>query len=151
MIERAAVTDDEPAGRLGGKGPAGRCRGDRGSVSVMVAVLALAFIAAAGLALDGGRKLSGVGHARDLASNAARAGGQAVSRDAYRASATPHLVPAEARTRANSYLASQGYAGEVVVVGDSITVTVSLQVDTTFLPGPFQVYATETAHASDGS
>ena len=50
-------------------------RNERGSVSILVAVLGVAFLMVAGLALDGGRKLGALSEARDLADNAARAGG----------------------------------------------------------------------------
>lgn len=120
---------------------------ERGSVSVLVAVLAVAFLMVAGLALDGGRKLGALSEARDLADNAARAGAQAVDTDAYHLTGSPSLDPAEAQQAAIDYLAATGHSGSVVVDGSTVTVTVTLSVPTRFLPGPFTVHATESATA----
>lgn len=121
--------------------------GERGSVSVLVAVLAIAFLMVAGLALDGGRKLGALSEARDLADNAARAGAQAVDTDAYQLTGTPSLDPSDAEQAALAYLAASGHTGMVAVDGSTVTVTVSLSVPTRFLPGPFVVHATESATA----
>ncbi|MBT8211552.1 MAG: hypothetical protein KJN71_00270 [Acidimicrobiia bacterium] len=120
---------------------------ERGSVSVLVAVLAIAFLMVAGLALDGGRKLGALAEARDLADNAARAGAQAVDTDTYQLTGTPALDPAVAEQAALDYLAATGHTGMVAVAGSTVTVTVSLSVPTRFLPGPFVVHATESATA----
>ncbi len=120
---------------------------ERGSVSVLVAVLAIAFLMVAGLALDGGRKLGALSEARDLADNAARAGAQAVDTDAYQLTGAPALDPADAEQAALAYLSATGHTGTVAVDGSTVTVTVSLSVPTRFLPGPFTVHATESATA----
>ena len=120
---------------------------ERGSVSVLVAVLAIAFLMVAGLALDGGRKLGALSEARDLADNAARAGAQAVDTHAYQLTGTPALDPADAEQAALAYLAASGHTGTITVDGSTVTVTVSLSVPTRFLPGPFVVHATESATA----
>ena len=120
---------------------------ERGSVSVLVAVLAIAFLMVAGLALDGGRKLGALSEARDLADNAARAGAQAVDTDAYQLTGTPALDPADAEQAALAYLAASGHTGTITVDGTTVTVTVILSVPTRFLPGPFVVHATESATA----
>lgn len=120
---------------------------ERGSASVLVAVLAIAFLMVAGLALDGGRKLGALSEARDLADNAARAGAQAVDTDAYQLTGNPSLDPGEAQQVAADYLAATGHTGIVVVNGSTVTVTVTLSVPTRFLPGPFTVHATESATA----
>lgn len=120
---------------------------ERGAVSVLVAVLAVAFLMVAGLALDGGRKLGALSEARDLADNAARAGAQAVDTDAYHLTGAPSLDPADAEQAALDYLAATGHSGEAVVNGSTVTATVTLSVPTRFLPGPFTVHATESATA----
>ncbi len=120
---------------------------ERGSASVLVAVLAVAFLMVAGLALDGGRKLGALSEARDLADNAARAGAQAVDTDAYQLTGSPSLDPDEAQQAAADYLSATGHNGTVVVNGSTVTVTVTLTVPTRFLPGPFTVHATESATA----
>ena len=120
---------------------------DRGSVSMFIAVLALSFLMVAGLAVDGGRKLGALSDARDLADNAARAGAQAVDTNTYRSTGVPVLDPAAATHAAARYLAASGHTGEVTVTAATVTVTVRLQVQTRFLPGPYNVSATQTATA----
>lgn len=125
-------------------------RDDEGSVSIFIAVLGVAFIMVAGLAIDGGRKLGALSEARNLADNAARAGAQAVDIDTYRTTGTVIIDPNAAAQAATTYLASTGHTGDVSVDGDTVTVTVHLRVDTRILPGPFNVWATESAAATLG-
>lgn len=127
-----------------------RLRDDEGSVTIFIAVLGVAFLMAAGLALDGARKLGGLSEARDLADNAARTCSQAVDDVAFRATGIPTLDAAAATTRASAYLASTGNAGTVTVAGTQCTVTVTLTISTRFLPGPYVVTATESAQALAG-
>ena len=124
-----------------------RFRDERGSVSILIAVLGLALLMATGLAVDGGRKLGALSEARDIADNAARAGAQEVDVDAYRATGVPSINPAAAMQRANAYLATTGHTGSVVVTGTTVTVTVTINVNTTFLPVPMSASATESATA----
>jgi hypothetical protein len=120
--------------------------GDRGSVTIFVAVLAVGFLAAAGLAYDGSQKLGGLAQARDLADNAARACAQGVDAEATLASGAAVLDPADAAARARAYLAEVGISPVSVSVGTAgCAVTVVLSVPTRFLPGPFEVSATESA------
>ena len=126
----------------------GAGRDERGVVSTFLAVIALAMLMAAGLAIDGGRKVNALLEASHLADNAARAGAQAVDLDTLRTSGDLRLLPEEAAVRVDQYLASIGRTGNVTVVGDTVTVTVSLTVDPVLLPiGPITVTATETAAA----
>lgn len=122
---------------------------ERGAVSTFLAVIALALLMAAGLAIDGGRKVNALREASHLADNAARAGAQAVDLDALRTTGDLIVVPAGAVDRVDQYLTALGYAAaEVAVIGDSVTVTVSLTVDPVLLPtGQMTVSATETATA----
>jgi outer membrane protein TolC len=110
-------------------------------------VLALSVLAAAGLAVDGGRKLNGLAEARDLADNAARVGAQQVDVDAYRTTGVPSLDPGAASSAANAYLSTTGNSGAVSVAGDTITVTVTLTITPRLLPGTMTVSATESATA----
>ena len=123
--------------------------GERGAVSTFLAVLALALLMAAGLAIDGGRKVNLLREASHLADNAARAGAQAVDLDTLRTTGDLQLLTDDAVQRVGGYLASLGHAPSAVVVdGDTITVTISLTVDPVLLPtGPITVTATETATA----
>ena len=126
----------------------GAVRNERGVVSTFLAVIALAMLMAAGLAIDGGRKINALLEASHLADNAARAGAQAVDLDTLRTSGDLRLLPEEAAVRVDQYLTSLGHTGEITVVGDTVTVTVSLTVDPVLLPiGPITVTATETAAA----
>jgi Flp pilus assembly protein TadG len=126
----------------------GAGRDERGVVSTFLAVIALAMLMAAGLAIDGGRKVNALLEASHLADNAARAGAQAVDLDTLRTTGDLRLLPDQATARVDQYLASIGRTGNVTVVGDTVTVTVSLTVDPVLLPmGPITVTATETAAA----
>ena len=126
-----------------------RLDSERGAVSTFLAVLALALLAAAGLVVDGGRKVNTLREASNVADNAARAGAQAVDVDTLRTDGTVLLLPGAAEQQARDYLAELGHtASEIIVTGDAITVTVELTVDPVLLPtGPITVTATETAAA----
>lgn len=122
---------------------------ERGAVSTFLAVIALALLMAAGLAVDGGRKINALREASHLADNAARAGAQAVDLDTLRTTGDLTLLPDQAIHQVDQYLAALGYtATDVTIDGDTITVTISLTVDPVLLPtGPITVTATETATA----
>ncbi len=122
---------------------------ERGAVSTFLAVIALALLMAAGLAIDGGRKINALREASHLADNAARAGAQAVDLDTLRTTGDLTLLSDQAATRVDQYLASLGHTPtDVTIDGDTITVTISLTVDPVLLPtGPITVTATETATA----
>jgi Flp pilus assembly protein TadG len=121
---------------------------ERGAVSTFLAVLALALLMAAGLAIDGGRKVNALREASHLADNAARAGAQAIDLDTLRTTGTLQLQPDEAVVRVDEYLAPLGHTADVTVTGDTVTVTISLTINPVLLPtGPITVTATETATA----
>lgn len=125
--------------------------GDRGSVTIFVAVLAVGFLAAAGLAYDGSQKLGGLAQARDLADNAARACAQGVDAEATLETGAAVLDAADADGRARAYLAELDLQPASVSVGAAgCEVTVVLTVPTRFLPGPFEVSATERAEVLYG-
>jgi len=117
-------------------------------MSTFLAVIFLGLLMAAGLVVDGGRKIIALREASHLADNAARAGAQAVDLDILRSTGTIALDPVQATTSASDYLVASGHTGEVVVAGDTVTVTVTLTVDPALLPvGTFIVTAIETAAA----
>lgn len=122
---------------------------ERGAVSTFLAVIALALLMAAGLAIDGGRKVNALREASHIADNAARAGAQGVDLDTLRTTGDLRLLPDQATERVDQYLASLGYtAAEVIVSGASVAVTVDITIDPVLLPtGPMTVSATETATA----
>lgn len=121
-------------------------RDDQGSVTMFIAVLAVGFIAAAGLAYDGAQRLGGLSESRDLAANAARACAQGADTAGVRAQGTGVLDPTLATQRANEYLSSLGHTGSISVAYDECTVTVALSVPTRFLPGgAWTVSSTQSA------
>lgn len=121
---------------------------ERGAVSTFLAVIALALLMAAGLAIDGGRKVTALREASHLADNAARAGAQAVDLDTLRTTGDLRLLPDQAAMRVDEYLIPLGHTANVTVAGDTVTVTISLTVDPVLLPtGTITVTATETAAA----
>lgn len=125
-----------------------RLHGERGAVSTFVAVIALALLMAAGLAVDGGRKVAALREASHLADNAARAGAQAVDLDTFRTTGEIRILPDQATVLADDYLAALGHTGQVTVSGDTVAVTVTMTVDPVLLPiGEITVAATETASA----
>lgn len=127
-----------------------RCAfGERGAVSTFLAVIALALLMAAGLAIDGGRKVNALREASHIADNAARAGAQAVDLDTLRTTGELRLQPDQTAKRVETYLTALGYNPAAVLVSEaSVTVTVTITVDPVLLPtGPMTVTATETATA----
>lgn len=130
---------------------AGRALDERGSISIFTVVIAIAMLAAAGLAYDGSQKLGALSAARDIADNAARTCAQGIDEAALRGTASPALDPVLASARAQAYLATTGGAtGSAVVTDTSCTVTVSLDVPSVFLPMGGPVSATESADALFG-
>lgn len=124
---------------------------DRGTVSAFVAVIAAALVMVAGLVYDGGQILASQARARDLASNAARAGAQEVDLDTLRADQTVVLDPDQATAAALNYLAGTGAVGSVEVNGARVTVTVTLTQPLRILPGADrQVTAVDSADAVPG-
>ena len=109
--------------------------GDRGGVTVFVAVCVIALIGIIGVAVDGGSKMRATERADFIAGEAARAGGQAIDpADAISGKAIV-VEPQAAAAAAQSYLRSAGAVGTVSVSGDgkTLTVTVNGTYDTKFL------------------
>lgn len=123
-------------------------RHDNGAVSTFLAVVFVALLMAAGLVVDGGRKVAALREASHLADNAARAGAQAIDLDTLRSTGVVAVDPTRGAGLAEEYLAATGHTGEVSVETDKVTVTVTLTIDPTLLPvDSFEVAATETATA----
>lgn len=128
-----------------------RPRSDRGSVSAMVAVVAVGLVMIAGLAYDGGQIVAAQGTARDIAANAARAGAQEVDLDEVRATGIAVLDPDRAAQAAQDYLTATGHDGTVTVAGPTITVTARIVQPMSILPLPDRVItATDSATALTG-
>lgn len=106
---------------------------DAGSLSVFVAVLAVALFALVGLVIDAGRAVSARRAATDEAEQAARAGAGQLSIDALRSGQISVDVTAAVRA-ANAYLVAVGQTGTVAVVGNTVTVRIE-EVEPTVMLG----------------
>jgi len=103
-----------------------RHRDERGQVTAMVAVLAVALLALGALVYDGGQILTARREANNLARQAARAGAQQLDVGQARTGTFVLDAPA-AEAAARAYLADQTVIPTAVRVdGDRVEVTVSL-------------------------
>jgi Flp pilus assembly protein TadG len=124
---------------------------ERGAITALVAVVAIALVMVAGMAYDGGQVLAAHASARSLATKAARAGAQEIDLDALRLTGRPVLDPARAHAAAQDYLDDAHAHGTVVVQGDSVTVTVTIVQPMRILPLPDRIVsATDAATAVSG-
>lgn len=124
--------------------------GDRGSVTVFVAVVATALVMVAGMAYDGGQIITHHGQARSHAQKAARAGAQHIDRDALRATGATTLNATAASAAAHDYLATVGVTGTVEVTDATVTVTVTLVTPMRILPiNDRTITVTHAATATD--
>jgi len=121
-------------------------------ITAYVVVLATGLLFMAGLVLDGGRRINTYLKAHGLAANAARAAAQAVEPSSLYAG-EPDLDQADAEAAVDQFVAGlpddTGVSNVTVdVVGDQVTVTLSLPFEPTLLPmtsGPVSAKATSTA------
>ncbi len=104
--------------------------GDEGSITALVVVLAMTFVACAGLAVDGGRLVAAKIELGDHAENAARTGAQEVTalRSGFLEIDEPQAVDA-----AEEYLAAHGVDGDVQIQNNIVTVNVSQNIRMTLL------------------
>jgi Flp pilus assembly protein TadG len=110
-----------------------RLRDERGQVTAMWAILALALLVLGGLVYDGGQILTARRDANNLARQAARAGAQQLDETSIRAG-TPTLEPAAAEAAARDFLARRGITPTAVDVdGSTVTVTVTITQPTPLL------------------
>ncbi len=121
---------------------------EQGSISIWIATSGLVMVILVGLAVDLGGQVHAQQHARDVAAQAARAGGQqlqasvAVRGLGARADAGPAITAAKAYLTAAEVTGTARLRG-----GDTIIVTTHATYDTTFLAviGIDQLPATGTA------
>ena len=106
-----------------------------GTIAAFVAILAVALIAVAGLAYDGGQIIRATAHARDLAGAAARAGTQQLDTGQVHAGRA-HLDPAAAHQQASGFLSAAGTTGTVKVTDTQVRVTVTITQPMRLLPLP---------------
>ena len=102
------------------------CDAERGSVTLLVAVLAVALLIAIGLVVDGGQHISATQLADNAAGEAARAAGQQITGAAV-LGAPPQADTARAAQAARNYLDAADVAGTVTVNGSEITITTTVQ------------------------
>ncbi len=100
-------------------------RAEVGSLSVFVAVLAVALFGLVGLVVDGGRAVAARARAMDEAEQAARAGAEQLSIDALRSGQVSLDAPSAVRA-ADSYLVETSAPGvtSVSVSGNTVTVRI---------------------------
>jgi Flp pilus assembly protein TadG len=98
---------------------------ERGSVTLFVAVIAVALLIAIGLVVDGGQHISASQLADNAAGEAARAAGQHITGAAVLGS-PPEADTARAVQAARDYLDAADVAGRVTVSGSEITVTTTV-------------------------
>jgi hypothetical protein len=110
-------------------------RRDDGSISLLVVVLTIAVLAMIGLSVDGGGKIRALQRADHLASEAARAAGQAIEGPQAIQGGNKVVDPVGAIAAAQNYLSAAGVTGTVAIASDRtrITVTVTIVYDTVFL------------------
>ncbi|PNE43440.1 hypothetical protein [Streptomyces noursei] len=123
-------------------------RDDRGSIAVYTAICAVALLALIALLVDGYGRVRAVEQADALATEAARAGSQAV--DPARAVPGRAVVadPQAARVAAQAYLRSRGASATVTVSDSGRQLTVS--VHTTYVAKfvPVELAVSGNGHAS---
>jgi Flp pilus assembly protein TadG len=132
-----------------------RRRGDdRGSLTLMLAVMFVALLALAGVVIDGGAKLAEAENAAAIAQEAARAGAGIVNQATAHETGSFVVSQDQAITAAQAYLASAGVTDYTVGPGpdgaDTIVVTVHLSEPTRVLSiiGIDSMPATGTATAN---
>lgn len=132
-----------------------RPRGEDGSYTLMLAVLALGIAVAIGLVVDAGGRLQAEQAAQADASEAARAAGQAIDPGQAIANGKVVIDPTAAVKAGDSYLATAGVNGTVTPTGaDSVRVTVTVTYQPPFLgaigAGPERITVTESADLVTG-
>jgi hypothetical protein len=110
-------------------------RAEDGTIAAFVAVLAVALVAVAGLAYDGGQIIRATADARDVAGAAARAGAQQLAADEVH-TGRAWLDPATAHQAAADVLAATGVAGTVELTDTHVRVTVTVTQPMRLLPIP---------------
>jgi len=112
-----------------------RAARDEGRIALLVIVLTLAVLAMIGLSVDGGGKIRALQRADNLASEAARAAGQAIQAPQAIQGGDKIVDPAAAVAAAQNYLSAAGVTGTVAIAADRkhITVTVTIVYTTVFL------------------
>lgn len=119
-----------------------------------VVFLAVAFLALAGLVIDGGYTMGAKREAARAAEQASRIAADQLDTDSVRTGGSK-ISPSAAVSAGQGYLASIGESGTVDVHGNEVTVTVTNTQQTRILSafgaGSFTVRASATARSIDGT
>jgi len=125
-----------------------RLRDERGSVSVWLALAAVALVLCVGIAVDLGGQVHAQQRARGIAAQAARTAGEEVAAQAIRGQA-PSVDVAAAKRAASAYLAQAGVTGTVTIrSGNVLDVTVTDTYTPMFLSSIGVGTLTVTGHSS---
>lgn len=127
--------------------------GERGSIALWYAIVAVAALVMAGLVIDGGNALATRQRAADVATQAARAGADALNPASLRDTAggvSLQADPAAAQLAASGVLAAAGATGTVTVAGGTVSVTATIPKRTAILSvvGVTDISQTATASAT---
>jgi Flp pilus assembly protein TadG len=101
-------------------------RRERGSFSLLIAVVGIVLLVAIGLVVDGGRYITAAQLADNAAGEAGRAAGQHITAHAVTGHA-PQADTDRAVQAAQGYLSTAGVDGTVTVGGDEITITTTVR------------------------
>jgi len=114
-----------------GSGP----MGDRGAVTLFVAIAMVGLMVLAGLVVDGGAKVRAAQRANRVAAEAARAAGQAIDLATVLEGSAVQVDRGAALQAAEAYLASAGVDGSARVIdrGAGISVSTRTSAPTVFL------------------
>lgn len=108
-----------------------RCRDERGSVTIWIAVSTFVMMALVGLAVDLGGQVHTQQRAHDLAAQAARTGAEQVQAAPAIQGRYARIDTAAARVAAQEYLEAAGVDGTVSVTGGN---TISVSVTDSYYP-----------------
>lgn len=126
-----------------------RLRDERGSVSVWLALAAVALVLCVGIAVDLGGQVHAQQRARSIAAQAARTAGEEVAAAQAIRGQTPTVDVAAAKRAAAAYLAQAGVTGTVTVrSGNVLDVTVTDTYTPMFLSSIGVGTLTVTGHSS---
>lgn len=126
-----------------------RTRGDRGSISIWLAVSSFVMMILVGLAVDLGGQVQAKQRAHNIAAEAARTGGEQVQAAPAIKGEYVAVDTVAARNAAEDYLSASGVTGTVTVTGgDTITVDVTDTYTPRFLRFIGVGDLTVTSHAS---
>lgn len=126
-----------------------RLRDERGSVSVWLALAAVALVLCVGIAVDLGGQVHAQQRARSIAAQAARTAGEEVAAAQAIRGQTPTVDVTAAKRAAAAYLAHAGVTGTVAVrSGNVLDVTVTDTYTPMFLSSIGVGTLTVTGHSS---